>query len=98
MVTDAVLAVPIKTDVVPRPTIGAFVSAAPTVTEFPMATPERLVTKILMLKDSRDNNGIYSINIFEILMELHENMESEVDKRLIRDKLNYLREKISKDN
>ena len=46
MVTDAVLPVPIKTDVVPRPTIGAFVSAAPTVTEFPMATPERLVTKI----------------------------------------------------
>ena len=46
MVTDAVLPVPIKTDVVPRPTTGAFVSAAPTVTEFPMATPERLVTKI----------------------------------------------------
>ena len=46
MDTDAVLPVPIKTDVVPRPTIGAFVSADPTVTEFPMATPERLVTKI----------------------------------------------------
>ena len=59
---------------------------------------EKLVTKILMLKDARDNNGIYSINIFEILMELHEGMESEFDKRLIRDKLNYLREKISKDN
>jgi len=59
---------------------------------------ERLVSKILVLKDARDNRGIYSINIFEILMELHESMESEFDKRLIRDKLNYLREKISKDN
>ena len=46
MVTDAVLAVPIKTDVVPRPTIDAFVIAVPTVIEFPIATPERLVTKI----------------------------------------------------
>ena len=59
---------------------------------------EKLVSKILVLKDARDNRGIYSINIFEILMELHESMESEFDKRLIRDKLNYLREKISKDN
>ncbi len=40
------LPVPIKTDVVPRATIGTFVSAAPTAIEFPMATPERLVTKI----------------------------------------------------
>lgn len=59
---------------------------------------EKLVSKILYLKERRDNNGIFSLNIFEILMEVHENMESENDKRFIRDKMTILKAKIQQDN
>jgi hypothetical protein len=59
---------------------------------------EKLVSKILYLKERRDNNGIFSLNIFEILMEVHENMESENDKRFIRDKMTMLKAKIQQDN
>ena len=59
---------------------------------------EKLVSKILYLKEHRDNQGVYAINIFEILMELHEEMESDVDKRKIRDKMMILKAKIQQDN
>jgi len=59
---------------------------------------EKLITKILMVKDSRDNQGIYNINIFEILAKLHEKMESENDKKLIREEIVALRNKIQQDN
>ena len=62
------------------------------------AMVEKLITKIIMLKDARDNQGIYNINIFEILAKLHEKMESENDKRVIRDEIVALREKIQQDN
>ena len=62
------------------------------------AMVEKLITKIMMLKDARDNQGIYNINIFEILAKLHEKMESENDKRVIRDEIVALREKIQQDN
>ena len=41
---------------------------------------------------------MYSINIFEILMKLHEKMESEFDKKILRDELVELRHKIQSDN
>ena len=59
---------------------------------------EKLITKILMVKDSRDNQGIYNINIFEILAKLHEKMESENDKKIIREEIVALRNQIQQDN
>ena len=59
---------------------------------------EKLITKILMVKDSRDNQGIYNINIFEILAKLHEQMESEADKKRIREEIQVLKLKVQQDN
>lgn len=59
---------------------------------------EKLISKILYLKEQRDNQGVYAINVFEVLMRLHEKMESEVDKRSIRDEIQALRAKIQSDN
>jgi hypothetical protein len=62
------------------------------------AMVEKLISKILHLKEARDNQGIFAINVFEILMDLHEDMESETDKRKIRDKIVQLKAKIQQDN
>jgi len=62
------------------------------------AMVEKLITKIMMLKEARDNQGIYNINIFEILAKIHEQMETETDKRRIREEIQTLRVKIQKDN
>lgn len=59
---------------------------------------EKLISKILYLKEQRDNQGVYAINVFEVLMKLHEKMESEMDKRFIRDEIQALRAKIQSDN
>lgn len=62
------------------------------------AMVEKLISKILYLKEQRDNQGVFSINIFEILAKLHEKMESESDKKLIRDEMQILRQKIQEEN
>jgi hypothetical protein len=62
------------------------------------AMVEKLISKILYLKEVRDNQGIYNINIFEILAKLHEKMDSENDKRIIREEMVSLREKIQQEN
>jgi hypothetical protein len=62
------------------------------------AMVEKLISKILHLKEVRDNQGIYNINVFEILAKLHEKMDSENDKRIIREEIVALREKIQQDN
>jgi hypothetical protein len=62
------------------------------------AMVEKLISKILDIKEKRDNQGVFSINIFEILAELHDKLESEHDKRLIRDELKKLREKLKQEN
>lgn len=59
---------------------------------------EKLISKILYIKEARDNQGVYAINVFEVLMKLHEKMESEMDKRLIRDEIQALKAKIQSDN
>jgi hypothetical protein len=59
---------------------------------------EKLISKILYLKEQRDNQGVFAINVFEVLMRLHEKMESEVDKRTIRDEIQLLRAKIQSEN
>ena len=40
----------------------------------------------------------YNINIFEILAKLHEQMDTEADKRKIREEIQVLRHKIQQDN
>ena len=62
------------------------------------AMVEKLITKILYLKESRDNQGVFAINIFDVLVKLHEKMTSEDDKRIIRDEITFLRDKIKSDN
>ena len=62
------------------------------------AMVEKLISKILYLKEVRDNQGIYNINIFEILAKLHEQMESENDKRKIREEIQFLKQQIQQDN
>lgn len=62
------------------------------------AMVEKLISKILYLKETRDNQGVFAINIFDVLVKLHEKMTSEEDKRVIRDEINQLREKIKSDN
>ena len=62
------------------------------------AMVEKLISKILHLKEVRDNQGIYNINIFEILAKLHEQMESENDKRKIREEIQFLKQQIQQDN
>jgi hypothetical protein len=62
------------------------------------AMVEKLISKILYIKEQRDNKGVFSINIFETLMELHEQMDYESDKRKIRDKMVALRAKVKQDN
>jgi len=62
------------------------------------AMVEKLISKILDIKEKRDNQGVFSINIFEILAELHDRFESELDKRIIRDELKKHREKLKQEN
>lgn len=62
------------------------------------AMVEKLIGKILYIKEQRDNKGVFAINIFETLMKLHDQMESEVDKRTIRNEMMELRKKIQADN
>lgn len=62
------------------------------------AMVEKLISKILYLKELRDNQGVFAINIFEVLVKLHEKMESETDKRIIRDEIQDLKAKIQQDN
>jgi hypothetical protein len=62
------------------------------------AMVEKLITKILYLKEARDNQGIYAINIFDVLVKLHEKMDSETDKRIIREEIQTLKSKIQSDN
>ena len=62
------------------------------------AMVEKLISKILYVKEQRDNQGVFAINIFEILVKLHEQMESESDKKIIRDEMQSLRHKIQADN
>ena len=62
------------------------------------AMVEKLISKILDIKAKRDDQGVFAINIFEILAELHDKFESEHDKRLVRDELKKLREKLKQEN
>jgi hypothetical protein len=58
---------------------------------------ERLISKILDLKEKRDNSGLLSFNIFEILMKLHDQFDSDYDKKLVRDEIVKMRQKLQND-
>ncbi len=62
------------------------------------AMVEKLIGKIMDLKDRRDNQGVFAFNIFDILWDLHEKFNSEYDKKLVRDQMKSLREKLQQDN
>ena len=62
------------------------------------AMVEKLIGKIMDLKDRRDNQGVFAINIFDILWDLHEKFNSEYDKKLTRDEMKKLRDKLKQDN
>ena len=59
---------------------------------------EKLVGKIMDLKEKRDNQGVFAFNIFDILWDLHEKFNSEYDKKLVRDQMKSLREKLKQEN
>jgi hypothetical protein len=61
------------------------------------AMVERLISKILDLKEKRDNSGLLSFNIFEILMKLHDQFDSDYDKKLVRDEIVKMRQKLQND-
>ena len=50
------------------------------------------------LKEKRDNQGVFAFNIFDILWDLHEKFNSEYDKKLVRDQMKNLREKLKQEN
>jgi hypothetical protein len=62
------------------------------------AMVEKLIGKIMDLKDRRDNQGVFAFNIFDILWDLHEKFNSEYDKKLVRDQMKSLRDKLKQDN
>ena len=62
------------------------------------AMVEKLISKILYIKDARDNQGVFAFNIFDILWDLHEKFNSEYDKKLVRDQMKSLRDKLKQDN
>ena len=62
------------------------------------AMVEKLVGKIMDLKEKRDNQGVFAFNIFDILWDLHEKFNSEYDKKLVRDQMKSLREKLKQEN
>jgi hypothetical protein len=53
---------------------------------------DRLTTKLLQIKQQRDELGINLPNVFDVLYQLHEMMHSEDDKRIIREKVKELKE------
>jgi hypothetical protein len=55
---------------------------------------ERLTARLTEVKREREASMMSSFNIFDILMELHQNMESEADKKTIRDMVARLRDKL----
>lgn len=55
---------------------------------------ERLTTRLKELKKERDGSLMHHFNILDVLTELHKNMESEFDKKLIRDKVAEIKERL----
>jgi hypothetical protein len=53
---------------------------------------EKLTRQLIQIKQQRDDNSLGLPNVFEVLYELHELMETAEDKRIIREKTRALKE------
>jgi len=56
---------------------------------------DRLTTKLIQIKQHRDDLGVNLPNVFEVLYQVHELMVSEDDKRIIREKVKELKKLIT---
>jgi hypothetical protein len=56
---------------------------------------DRLTTKLLQIKQQRDELGINLPNVFEVLFQVHELMVNEDDKRIVREKVKELKEMLT---
>jgi hypothetical protein len=56
---------------------------------------DRLTTKLLQIKSQRDDLGVNLPNVFEVLYQVHEMMVSEDDKRIIREKVKELKQRLA---
>ncbi len=56
---------------------------------------EKLVGKLLLLKEKRDDNTLGLPNVFEVMGELHGLMVSEEDKRIIKEKVRQIRQSLA---
>ena len=56
---------------------------------------DKLTTKLLTIKQLRDENTLGLPNVFEVLAELHESITDVDSRRIIREKVNYLHEAIA---
>jgi hypothetical protein len=62
------------------------------------AMVEKLIARIMDLKEKRDHAGVLGINIFEILIDLHEKLTCTDDKRIVSMEIKRLRDKLQQEN
>lgn len=61
------------------------------------ALVERLASKIVDIKSKRDEAAQHSVNIFQVLSEIHDSMKLDTDKQVIRDKVKEIRNKLTQE-
>ncbi len=62
------------------------------------AMVEKLIARIMDLKEKRDNAGVLALNIFEILINLHEKLVCADDKRIVSMEIKTLRDRLQQEN
>ena len=56
---------------------------------------ERLTTRLMSLKKDRDDSGTHSVDIFQVLKDIHDAMPTQDSKQVVRDKVRELRERLA---
>ena len=62
------------------------------------AMVEKLIARIMDLKEKRDNAGVLALNIFEILINLHEKLVCSEDKRIVSIEIKILRDRLQQEH
>lgn len=62
------------------------------------AMVEKLIARIMDLKEKRDNAGVLALNIFEILINLHEKLVCSDDKRIVSMEIKTLRDRLQQEH
>jgi hypothetical protein len=57
---------------------------------------EKLTRQLMLVKEKRDDSSGLMPNVFEVLLELHDQMVNDEDKRLIREKGRDLRQMLDR--